>query len=298
MHSLSISNKLTACEKYNRHMNAMRETAYARLPLTSPDARSLVKLFERTATARTFLNDSDERDVAVQGTVKPIHTLGVSAGVEYVPTEDAKTKYTGVFETGGIGILRLSRATNSEPFTPGMALKLFIDNEPSVNVHAMYSLDGQSNDYNFFRHEFTTHVKPPVKPLLKVLAFFFRRALPSVSQDPNERPVDETFLPLLETAMVRRDGTFEVSPKGPKELHFVSEHEIDATDERDFRENIIKTVRNDSILYDVKDENDDKIGHVRVIEGFIASEHGDAMHFKHQRISGTPDGRVCPLGYR
>jgi len=126
--------------KLATHLNLMAQSRYDVLPDISPDFQSVSRFVNREAMSEAFLNDADERNVPLQAAIKPIHGEGISAPIEFVPVSNF---YTGIFKTGGVGILRLSRATASDPFTPGLALKLLVDGDSSVNFHAMYSLDGQ-----------------------------------------------------------------------------------------------------------------------------------------------------------
>ena len=277
-------NSMSASVKLDQHVRMMRRTQYS-LPVLNPDVSSLARLVNRRALAEAFLNDSDER-TAIQGRVKPIHTEGVSAPIKFTATNN---EYTGLYQTGFIGILRLSRAVNSTPYTYGLALKALIDGKPSVNFHAMYSLDGQGNDPNFFSNSFTTHVQPPERLLLKILAFFFHMSIPYVSPDPNRRPVNETTIPLLESATVCSDGSL-VDPRAPAKLLFVPKVSLDAG--TDFRTDIVSQIKAHSELYDVYD-NDTLLGTISTTDDFIMSSHGDNMHFKHQRMSGT-----CPFFFR
>ena len=281
-------NSLPASVKLNHHVSIMKSTKYANLPTLNPDFVSLTKLVDRTALSQAFLNDTDER-VSIQGKFKPIHTEGVSAPVVFAAN---KTKYTGLYKSGFTGILRLSRAVNTAPLTYGLGLKALVDGKPSVNFHAMYSLDGQGNYPDFFANTFTTHVEPPERNLLKVLAFFFKRAIPFISNDHDDRPVDETFIPLIESAKSMSDGNEVSQPVAPSKLLFVPKVHTFTPDTKDFRSVIMEQIPALCALYDVFDEDKLLLGTIRVMDEFIASKHGDEMHFKHQRIS--KDSK-CPV---
>src|SRR5690554_8058537 len=41
-----------------------------------------------------------------------------------------------------------------------MALKLFVDGQPSRNVSALYTLSGQGDNHNFFANELSNYVSP------------------------------------------------------------------------------------------------------------------------------------------
>lgn len=201
--------------------------------------------------------------------------------------------YTGIFQTGGTGIIRLSRGVTGMPFLPGLALKIFVDGRPSVNFHAIYSLDGQA-DGDFFKNVCTTHFPPPRGFRVKVLSFFFRRSLSSVSSLSCGRPADENTIPLFEAASMRADGTEEGEPKAPEELHFMPKVSAPLPDASQFREEIVRRVRQGDIISDIQDKQGQLVGSVRATGPFCASSHGDQMFFKHQRFSTAP--RTCPMG--
>jgi hypothetical protein len=48
-----------------------------------------------------------------------------------------------------------------------------MDGKPSVNTHALNSLDGQGRDVSFFRYPFNTEVPTPRSSLLKAAAVWF-----------------------------------------------------------------------------------------------------------------------------
>lgn len=290
---------MTAAQQLAMHIAMMNSTVYTTLPTIKPGLSTLLKLTNRRTLAAAFLNKTDVRDTKVQGATKPIHALGVSAPVEVGPTLQGSQKYTGIFNSGGVGIIRMSRATTTSayPFTPGLAIKVFVDGGPSVNFHAMFSLDGQGTDTNIFKNSFTTAVSSPHRRPVQLLAFFFKRAIASISRDPSDRPLDERTLSLLEAARVKSDGTVVNAPTAPKILRFdpqVSTLNLGvattAADD-DFRRELINHVDPSSILYKIMDEDDLYIGDVRLTGPFVASSHGDNMFFKHQAASG----HRCPV---
>jgi hypothetical protein len=298
MQNLSTSSmSAPATQKLADHVAMMKQSRYpGKLPSINPGS-SLLKLFNKKACAEAFLNDTDQRKEGVQGAVKPIHSEGVSAAIEWRVQDQADGRYTGVFKTGGVGIIRLSRALNSDPFTPGLAVKMFVDGLPSVNFHAMYSLDGQGTEYDFFKNPFTTHVAAPKRTVLKVLAYFFRRSFPVISDRVQGRPVDETFMPLIEAASVEPNGTLVAEPVAPRELKLMPQVSVRVLDPNAFREAIIEQVKGDTTLYQVLDEDGKHIANIDLTGEFIASAHGDEMAFKHQRISSVASlaGTACPF---
>jgi hypothetical protein len=280
-----------ASKQLASHLSRMHATRYARLPEPRVGYRdSLQPLLNANVMCATFLNESDDR-LPLQGKTKPIHAQGVSAAVLF-DTRRNDGGYTGLLDSGAMGIIRLSRAVPSDSrFIPGLALKLFVDDEPSINIHAMLSLDGQGADKWFFRNALSTEIPSSPQWTVRMFAKLFSRALPLVSQDPAGRPVNERSLPLLEAASITRCGTRVTRPVAPAKLVFVpAVTESGTTNEsEDFRDIIAGTVRPYRVLYEVRDEHDTAIADVKLVTSFLASEHGDLMHFKHQRTSAPPD---------
>ena len=89
---------------------------------------------------------------------KYIHSVGTHGKVKFVPKSN---KYTGIFKGANHGIVRFSSAAKpdangGQPLAPGMGLKFLRDGKDSANLVAMFSVEGQPNDWNFFSNDFTT----------------------------------------------------------------------------------------------------------------------------------------------
>lgn len=285
---------MKAVNSLDLHRQMMQKTKYTKLPkYDGPvvQARSLFSLlFDRQQLAEAFRLDSDHRDGIKQNPVKPIHAHGVSGVVRWEARPDVK--YTGIFWSGGVGVVRFSTAVpyaKGGNFIPGMALKIFVDGAPSANFHAMPGLDGQGDDPFFFRNTFRTSIEPPVGFLVKQLAKSFRSALERVSPWPSQRPVSERTIPLIEAATVTSDGLIVTQPDTPTSISFIpavpspKDGEWDA--DEDFRDNLQKYVQTGTKLFDIVDQDGTLIGELNLLEPLIASKHGDEMFFKHQRVS-------------
>lgn len=278
---VSDFNSLTASQKLAIHTKRIHATQYS-IPPSSPQSffRSLLKLSKPRDMATTFLLDEDERNISVQGEQKPIHFQGVTAPVVFVANNN--NKYTGLYQSGGLGLIRLSRALPTDtPFVPGFALKVLIDGKPSVNFHAMFSLDGQ-NTSHFFENTFSTQVDSPKKLSVKALSFLFRLSLDHISKSPNLRPVTETHIPLIESASVTSDGVECANYIAPDKLVFQPQVSYQPSG-GDFRDDIISNILSPCTLYTVFDQDKNMLGHINLIADFSKSTHGDEMMFKHQR---------------
>lgn len=50
--------------------------------------------------------------------------------------------------------------SKSQPLAPGFGLKFMRNGQDSANVVAMYGVDGQKDNWDFFANDFTTHIAP------------------------------------------------------------------------------------------------------------------------------------------
>jgi len=154
---------------------------------------------------------------------KLIHSVGNVAPVVLVVNNVSRSKYTGVFYTGGqFGIIRLSPGSEPDPskgttcdpscgFIPGISLKILRTGVASGNLFGLYSLVGQTS-FNFFANNLTNH--PPldcddVYGSFRLLYDKFKTA----SQYP-------TMIGLTQVALYDQDG-IQYKPSFPYQLWFV-----------------------------------------------------------------------------
>jgi hypothetical protein len=239
--------------------------------------------------AGAFLNVGDEMPA---GRNKVIHANGAVAQFEFTP--EAETPFSGIFKTGAVGVLRLSTAApNSEDFTPGMALKFMIDQKPSSNLVAMYSLNGQGADLNFFSNSFRTTIAAPQGIALKIGAAVFERALDLVRDEVGSAPKDALTIPLNDLASVDRWGHLveKSELRVPSQLFFVptkkaQDYFFDNSFGyvRDFRATLATFPRGAGLYWVYAYDHSKKvlIGRITITSEFIASKFGDKhLYFKH-----------------
>ena len=96
---------------------------------------------------------------------KLVHTKGVVGTVEWV--SNGEHDYTGLFQGADYGIVRLSDAgflmkdfSETEIFSPSVAMKWFVDGVKSRNLLGQVSFDGTNDDY-FFAEDLSTHARRP-----------------------------------------------------------------------------------------------------------------------------------------
>lgn len=210
-----------------------------------------------------------------------IHPNGAIAKIEWVP--EAGATVSGIFQTGAIGLVRLSLAGNphaARSYIPGMGLKLLIDGRPSVNLQVMHSLTGQGKNQNFFKEEFSNIIPDPPFYL-----WLFAMAFATVKNPP-------TVLDVNHLGCIRKDGTTvaakEIIPV--YQIVLMPNHalDIDPLTRNDFREELA-SIKENSVLYTLyirHIKNDDliKIGTLITRSVFISSAYGDErLFFQHYR---------------
>lgn len=230
---------------------------------------------------------------------KAIHAHGSVAKVKFVSTPD--TPFTGLFKGADYGLLRLS--VTGDPadrgFAPGLALKLFVNGQPSENVSALVSLSGQGKNYNFFAHEFS-NIVPEEKNLgPKFINLIFRR----VSKYPRR-------LYLQGFGGIDQNGHKESVPYYPYRIFLVPNAKVQFAESplHDFRDDLA-TIPSGTSLFSVyavapqrvgDDANVDAadaidqpgyrqnaqcIGSIETTSEFVSSFYGDSrLFFRHQRF--------------
>lgn len=246
----------------------------------NPCILAMMKLFSTKHLAQTFTNPSDE---FLKKRVKLIHTFGGVAKINFRVTHE--TNYTGILKTGALGIIRLSLAKLGKPNTPGMAMKFLVDGQKSQNMFAMFSLDGQGKNHNFFANDFESKIPTPKTFMPKLLASKFTKALKTLGSDVP----DPTLQTAREMAVFTRDGDIIEDSQAPFSLVFKPTAD---TEMRESEANLLIRLQHQKyqaglVLYDVftRDKQDGELLPLGVIElesSFIASAYGDnTLFFQH-----------------
>lgn len=226
---------------------------------------------------KSFTHVSDEMP---RYRAKFIHPLGTVAKIEY--QSEPGSPYPGLLSEPYVcGLARASLAADPAVigYTPGLAVKLFIDGVPSANIHVMSSLNGQGKNHNYFEHYFTNILPEPTGLLLQSLRAWFSTA----TRVP-------TRLRVHHLVHYNADGSKTNSGRAPYQLYFypaMGRH-IDPDTKRDMRQELAE-IPPGSPLYDVYARASDKdrwaylIGRVVTQSRFVASRWGDTgLFFKHQ----------------
>lgn len=246
----------------------------------NPGTLESLKLLLVTHLAESFTNDSDEFG---SKKTKLIHTYGSVAKVSFRVTH--QTEYTGLFKSGALGIIRLSLAKIGPPFTPGLALKLLVDGEKSQNIFAMYSLDGQGENFNFFANSFETKIHDPEATVIKVLARRFKETLIELGSTHR----DPTLQSATDVAQVTSDGSAVTKPVSPFSVIFEPNKRIEMSSQKgEFRIRLKDGLYSAGlVLYKVSVRGEEKgpkkaLGEVVLESGFVANEYGDSkLYFQH-----------------
>ena len=238
---------------------------------------------------------NDQKDVAPPGYKKPLHAHGAVAKVEFVANS---SEYTGLFQGSDCGLIRLSVTgdPSDRGFAPGLAWKAFVDNKPSENVSALYTLSGQGDNQDFFANELSQYVSPEANETLGTSLIFS-----AVTSKP-------TRLMVNAMADTNQDGSAASNANAPTQIYFVPSATVKgkfSSSAHDFRSDLVTLNAGDD-LYDIyatsepirtsifprwnkrladNRRNSAKIiGTVKLSSKFTLSNFGDnGIFFKHQR---------------
>ena len=142
--------ELSSCQKQSFLWKEIESSRHDSLPdYNKMNAFKLIAMGFQSMTQKI----THEHDVAPKGWKKYLHRRGAVAKVKIVPTKG--NIYTGAFKGVDCALLRLSltfKPTKKRDVAPGLALKILRDKVPSANISALYQLEGQKKNYNFFAH--------------------------------------------------------------------------------------------------------------------------------------------------
>lgn len=236
---------------------------------------TLTKLKGMFNLAPSFDHDSDEMP---EGRIKIIHTNG-SVGKIYLQAVGGHP-FTGIYQTGGDGIARLSLATEpaDTSFIPGMAVKFFVENHPSINFHVMNDLEGQGSNWNYFAKTFTNKIAHPTSYVLRAIEKIF---------EWTKSPANELDIAML--AKWSANGEPVEKPLAPEQIYFTPSERIVMAIPSDSRADFRESLRDITMgaMYEVYGELQGKSYHIGTLmldSQILPSEYGDKnLFFQHQR---------------
>jgi hypothetical protein len=153
----------TAVHKRDMLWQAMVATPYDLLPpntFNAPILFSYVRTMWKPWLKATFTdhNKTLMTDVRLPRT-KSFSAYGVVGKVKFV-VEDSHG-FTGFFESGGIGITRLTIVMDTRWYMPGMSIKFFVDHKPNESLMLGPSLDPQNPNRDYFAYAHTNRMPVP-----------------------------------------------------------------------------------------------------------------------------------------
>ncbi|MFT6068438.1 MAG: hypothetical protein ACJAT2_000205 [Bacteriovoracaceae bacterium] len=286
--------KLDGCKKQEFLWKEIEDSKHSKLPkFEKMNVFKLVGMGFQSMTKKV----EHAYDVAPDDWKKYLHRRGAVAKVKIVASPESNL--TGVFQGAECALLRLSltyKPTKKRDVAPGLALKVLRDKMPSANVSALYTLEGQGKNYNFFKNPLSNIVPIGSDIGLKLVHSIFKR----VTDYPEQ-------LGTKDMASFDSEGNKIASINSPKQIFFVPTEAISkkfSDKKHDVREDFL-TIDSGTVLYKIysvdsihKDFNyhdysigkmeeflkdSTMIGEVVMTSPFVASEFGDTkIFFKHQ----------------
>lgn len=235
-----------------------------------------------TYLTKAFTHVSDEM---ITGRKKLIHPYGAAAKANFIIHDNSP--YTGIFRPGQRpAVIRPSlAAVNEKNFIPGTAVKVLLDGRPSANMFALYSLDGQGENFNYFANTFTTTIPDPSSFALSVLSKAFALALYALPGGASERPDNEGNSPVYEYAQINEHAA---AVYAPYKISYIPNPALgwDPADKTDFRIKLaelpVGTKLWDIAAHRTKDSEAVLIGEVVLQSQLVASPYQDeTLYFQH-----------------
>lgn len=290
--TLSRYEALKGCEKQEILWEKIESTKHKKLPDFAKFG-----LFQLLGMGVQALKNKGYRysDFSPENWKKYLHRRGSVAKVKFIPAENSE--YTGFFNGADCALLRLSltyKPTKKRAFATGLALKILRDGRPSANVSALYKLDGQGKDYDFFKYPLSNIVPMGLTLPLKMVHNLFSR----VSDYPEEVLLDHL-------GDFDQFGNKEVRAKSPRQVFFVPNTRIESSSEKHDVRNDFHKIPTGTKVYsvyaldknketysyrDYKDSDIQKflkqavhVGDIVTTSPFISSEFGDTgIFFRHE----------------
>lgn len=299
--------KLSACEKQKVLWNEITISKHSSsLPeFSEVGFGTIMRMGLQAMRKKTAINT----DFAPEGWVKYLHRRGVVAKVKFVPASESNP-YTGIFKSGAeCSLLRLSltgKPNKRLGFAPGLAWKVLRDGMHSVNVSALYHLEGQRevvndavrDDYNFLANPLS-NIVPVGDDFGKI---WVHRIFSRVTDYPEELKINEF-------ARKSEKGIQGETIRAPRQVFFVPLGNEDfrfSADEHDFRRDFLNRVNPGTELYEVRAADESRrefeyhskydkdmiqkfkeesilLGTIVTTSDFVASEFGDTgLLFRHE----------------
>ncbi|OQV16925.1 hypothetical protein BV898_08931 [Hypsibius exemplaris] len=281
-------NSMSALEKQQALWEQIEDTSYdsQNMPLPTEDftMANISKLFDPNYDSVSYLLKSDELP---RTRLKLAHPYGSVCMVHFNITNN-DTSFTGLFRSGGIGLLRMSSGNMDQTaIAVGLGLKIFISGQNSQNFLLLFTRAGQGSDRNFFANPMSNVI--PAEPATPVDGAF-EKAILALPGKREENPENGLNIPLFEQASVTSDGTKEEKVVTPYRMTLTPNADLGwaSDDTKDFRTHLAD-IPMGSVLYTVsarrrRGDEDIEIGQLITSGQFVASVYGDkTLFFSHPR---------------
>lgn len=226
------------------------------------------------------------------GRIKAFHRYGSVCKVKLDIHQ--QSPFTGIFSTGGVGVIRMSQTAVNDSSVASLALKILIDKQKSENL-VLFTSGGvgvQAMHKNYFAktmRNFIAAPEPLGAPLIPIFKAF-QTAVFSLPGGPTSRPEDFNIIPLKEAASVGSDGENVSVPVVPYIVTFRPNPALayDENDITDYRLQMAK-IAEGTLLYTVSvtrfDEYDSTvIGTLTSQSQVMATPYADeVLFFQHSR---------------
>ncbi|GAU94729.1 hypothetical protein RvY_06452 [Ramazzottius varieornatus] len=254
------------------------------------------QLFNASYYPPVFLNMGDEMPA---GRYRLFNPYGVCAMVEFVAYANSSTGYTGLFKSGGIGLVRLSlQHLAADSFAPQLAMKILLDLGPSQNFHfnsIAGPLPDQHPNHNYFLGPLSNMIYAPNTGIGTVMM----QALQTLPGGPNDRPESVLNMGMYEQAGVDSAGVeIDGAVIAPLRVVIVPNPDLtkagDPKSINDFRVDIINQVPAGTLLYTIGAQRAlgtpvEKIGEIWTQSAFVASQYCDEqLFFRHAARRWVP----------
>jgi hypothetical protein len=154
-----------------------------------------------------------------------------------------------------------------------LALKMLVAGQDSANFSALYTLNGQGQDHNFFAH--------PLSNIVPVVNEFGPKFINGIFRRVTRYP---TKLSLQDFGMFDRSGAAITSPHSPEQISLVPELQF-ASNPHDFRTDLTPITVDNKIFTVMVSDSNKVIGHLVSKSKFLASAYGDRqLFFRHHRF--------------
>jgi hypothetical protein len=275
----------TAERKREMMWQAMLATPYDLLPpntFNAPILFSYIKTMWKPWLKATFT----DHNPALVTDVRPPRTKSFSAygvvGKVRMVIEDSHG-FSGFFESGGIGITRLTIVMDTRWYMPGMSIKFFVDHKPSESLMLGPSLDPQNPNRDYFAYAHTNRM-----PVPRRLPFgpVWWSGMADMWMGPISNPLENE---LDNLAMTNQKGE-EITPyKAPYQifLEATPEARIHTDSEEDFRMELGRfqtgTVLLKVMVKPTKDSPSVYMGYIQTESELITSEFADRVFAQRHR---------------